>query len=484
MKMLTEFENKIADFIAANKLFEPADRVILAISGGADSTALLHVLFALKTKGVLDVDFVCVHFNHQLRGFESDEDASFVAEQAGNLNLKLTIKKIDVKKEAGKNKLSIETAARKLRIANLVDIARANNCNRIVTAHQKNDNAETILQRLARGTGFRGLGGIWPARKLAGNILFVRPLLSVTRKEIVEYLEQRNLEWRTDKTNADCKYRRNYIRHRLMPEIQKNCKLSIIEQLFDLSHLAQKFHNMVCNNAEKAWQDFADYSDGHVMFEIADFLSQPEPVMIELIRLALATLGCGERDFTQGHYKKILRLAEQNISGKKIILPDEFIVRKEYEKLFFSLAKENRICFEKNKASVDLSIPSQVEFGNCFIDASVFDFEKEKFQKFRKEKTPFIEWIDFDKIELPLEIRFRKSGDRFVPLGMADDKKVGKFLTNARVPQKLRRKIMIISDVRKILWVWPIRINEGVKVDGKTKNILQLKICEETSDID
>ncbi|MCK4913919.1 MAG: tRNA lysidine(34) synthetase TilS [Planctomycetes bacterium] len=484
MKMLTEFENKIADFIAANKLFEPADRVILAISGGADSTALLHVLFALKTKGVLDVDFVCVHFNHQLRGFESDEDASFVAEQAGNLNLKLTIKKIDVKKEAGKNKLSIETAARKLRIANLVDIARANNCNRIVTAHQKNDNAETILQRLARGTGFRGLGGIWPARKLAGNILFVRPLLSVTRKEIVEYLEQRNLEWRTDKTNADCKYRRNYIRHRLMPEIQKNCKSSVAEQLFDLSCLAQKFHNRVCSNAEKAWQDFADYSDGHVMFEIADFLSQPEPVKIEIIRLALAHLGCGERSLTQGHYKKIIRLAEQNISGKKIVLPNGFVVWKEYKKLFFALAKEKYCSVNKSITSVKLQIPCQIKFVNCLIEASVFNFDKVQFEKFRAEKTDFIEWLDFDKVELPLKIRFRRSGDRFVPLGMADDKKVGKFLTNARVPQKLRRKIMIISDGRKILWVWPIRINEGVKVDGKTKNILQLKICEETSDID
>lgn len=484
MKILTKFESRVAGFIAANKLFEPADRVLLAISGGADSTALLHILFALKTKGVLDIDFICVHFNHQLRGFESDEDASFVAEQAGNLNLKLTIKKIDVKKEAGKNKLSIETAARKLRIANLVDIAKTNNCNRIVTAHQKNDNAETIIQRLARGTGFRGLGGIWPAKKLAENILFVRPLLSVTRKEIIEYLEQQNLKWRTDKTNADCKYRRNYIRHRLMPEIQKNCKLSIIEQLFDLSCLAQKFHNLVCNNAKKAWQDFADCNDSQVIFEAAGFLSQPESVMIELIRLALATLGCGERDFTQGHYKKILRLAEQNVSGKKFMLPGGIVVWKEYEKLFFALMRKKSCPINKSKASIKLQIPGQVEFDNYLIEASVFNFDQGLFEKFRAEKTGFIEWLDFDKIELPLKIRFRKSGDRFVPLGMTEEKKVGKFLTNARVPQKLRRKIMIISDVRKILWVWPIRINEGVKVDGKTKNVLQLEICERTSDID
>ncbi|MFH1716251.1 MAG: tRNA lysidine(34) synthetase TilS, partial [Planctomycetota bacterium] len=158
--MLSEFERKVADFIQAGGLAGSSGKVVLAVSGGADSTALLYVMQALVADGVVKAELLCAHVNHQLRGAEADADEQFVIDQAAALNLAVKTKRLDVRGYARRNKLSIETAARQLRMEALIEIAKAGNYGRIATAHQKNDNAETILQRLARGTGFRGLGGI------------------------------------------------------------------------------------------------------------------------------------------------------------------------------------------------------------------------------------------------------------------------------------------------------------------------------------
>ena len=219
--MLSEFEKTVAGFLTALGPFSQAEKVLLAVSGGADSTALLYTMHALKNEGLLHADLICAHINHQLRVPDADTDEKFVVSQAEKLHLPVITRKIDVRRFAQENKLSIETAARLLRIEHLQEIAKANNCRWIATAHQKNDNAETVVQRLLRGTGFRGLAGIRPLRNFAADINFVRPLLCVTRDEIIDYLKQQNLPWRTDRTNYDCRYKRNFIRHKLIPHLQK-----------------------------------------------------------------------------------------------------------------------------------------------------------------------------------------------------------------------------------------------------------------------
>jgi len=187
--MAPVFEQQVGDFIKANGLLSSENKVLLAVSGGADSTALLCVLQALSSNNILSVEFLCAHINHQIRGADADSDEDFVIAQARALKLHITTKRIDVRGFARKHKLSIETAARKLRIESLLEIARANNCSIIATAHHKNDNAETILQRLTRGTGYRGLGGIWPIRIFENEFKFIRPLLCVRRDEIIKYFE-------------------------------------------------------------------------------------------------------------------------------------------------------------------------------------------------------------------------------------------------------------------------------------------------------
>jgi tRNA(Ile)-lysidine synthase len=474
--MLLGFENKIAGFIKNNELFSSESKVLLAISGGADSIALLHVIYALKTQDVLHVDVHCAHINHQLRVKQADKDENFVTRLVAGLNLTITTKRINVYQFACENKLSIETAARNLRIESLLDIAKANSCDCIATGHQQNDNAETIIHRLLRGTGYRGLAGIWPERKFNNGTKFVRPLLCVTRDEIIRYLQQKEISWCEDYTNVDCKFTRNFIRNQLLPALQKESNSSLTEQLSDLSIKAGRFYKRICSEVEALWSEISKQVDGAVIVDLNIFQSQPHPVKIELIRRSLDCIGCGQRDLTQGHFKRIIQLAEKNISGKTMQLPNGFVVRCEYKNLSFS-KKKNSI--EKQVVtSLKLKIPGQVAFDRFLIKVSILEVDEVDFKKYKATKPPSIEWFDFEKINLPLVIRFRRPGDRFIPLGQTEEKKVGKFLTAQRVPYEIRRNILIIEDREKLIWVCPVRISEYTKIDKTTQKILQLEIIE------
>jgi len=484
--MPNKFENKIANFAKANELFESSAKLLLAVSGGADSTALLYTMQVLKSKNLLRAKLLCAHINHQLRGAEADKDEDFVIAEAAKLKLPLITKQVDVRGFAHSKKLSIETAARDLRIESLLDIANDNNCDCIATAHHKNDNAETVLLRLSRGTGFRGLGGIWPKRNFAG-INFTRPLLCVQRDEIIDYLKKQNLKWRDDHTNIDCSYRRNFIRHRLIPTLQKQCRSSIVEQLFDLSGSAQRFYSLVCKNADNVWPESTEVGSDTVSLNLKGFSAQPQPVKVEIIRRSLACLGSGEGNLTHQHYEKILQLAKSNVGGRKIELPDGFSVQREYGNLIFTQPKEKPAADKLTSKIVKLNIPGKTKFGQYLIEAnilgagySMLDARRKRNSRTenRESRIELIERFDLSQVKPQLVVRSRQNGDRFIPLGLREEKKVGKFLTDSKVPQKLREKTLIVADNEKIIWVWPIRISEQVKITSETKKILQLQITE------
>ena len=481
-EMLLEFEKKLADFVRANGLVGSADKVLLAVSGGADSIALMYAMHALKAENFFNAELLCAHINHQLRGTEAELDQEFVVAQATKLKLAVTTSRTDVRGFAHLHKLSIETAARHLRMEALIDIAKANDCSRVVTAHQKNDNAETILQRLSRGTGIRGLGGIWPERAFANEIKFVRPLLCFRRDEILNYLQQRNLKWRRDHTNADCTYRRNYIRHRLMPALQQDCSDSIVEQLSQLARSAIRYYGVVCGRANEVWLSLADCDAEKTVLDLKLFLAEPQPVKVELIRRSLANIRCGERDLTQGHYEGILQLAEQNVTGRKIELPGGFAVRREYGNLIFEPSLDRSVgqappyVDRQSNQSVTLNVPGQTRFGEYLIEATILETDDVGLEQFVEGKTSCVERFDLDQVRLPLIVHPRRPGDRFVPFGLTSEKKLGKFLTAQRIPHELRRRVIVVTDREKIIWVWPVRISEQVRITGDTRKILQLHI--------
>jgi tRNA(Ile)-lysidine synthase len=474
--MQSELETKVAEFVTAHALFESADRVLLAISGGADSLALMVVMCALKSRGIIDGELICAHVNHQLRGAAANADKDFVLAQAARLNLPVATRRVDVQGFARSQKLSIETAGRKLRIETLLDMARANNCSSIATGHQQNDNAETILHRLTRGTGFRGLAGIWPVRVFEGGIKFVRPLLSVTRQEIVEYLRQRSLTWREDRTNVDCRYRRNYIRHRLLPVLQQECAGPIVEQLSHLGESACKFYGAVRRQADTIWPQLANCADDQVVLNMKRFGPEPPAIKVELLRRSLTALSSGERDLTQRHYERMLQLAANSVDGKKMMLPGRLTVRREHGKLIFARPEKTPLDKERICESAHLRIPGTTRFCSYMIQANILRAERGDFERFQAKKDDLVEWFDLDTVKQPVRVRFQRDGDKFWPLGLPAKKRLGKFLTAAKVPRQSRENALIVADSEKIIWVWPVRISECAKVTSNTSQILQLHI--------
>ncbi|MHC4636046.1 MAG: tRNA lysidine(34) synthetase TilS [Planctomycetota bacterium] len=470
--MQASFEKKVADFINQNTCMKPHDKILLAVSGGADSIALLLSFCNLKKDKLLNNDFICVHINHQLRAQDADADENFVLDICEKLSIRVITRRIDVRRSACENKLSIETAARQLRIDTLLDIAKTENCTSIATGHHKDDNAETILQRLSRGTGFRGLAGIWPVKSFTG-INFVRPLLALTRNQIIEYLRQKNHPWCTDHTNADCTYTRNFIRHWLIPDLLNDYNGSLSDDLLELSLAAQKLYRSVCGNAEDIQQNALSCSDPNVILDSKVFPSLHPEVTIELIRLALTAAGVGQADMTHRHYKRILNLTQNNISGTKIELPGGISVLYEYRRLIFSAADQQKSPDETESA--EITIPGSTTFAGCLIEASIIEASAAKPLKLKTENS-FTEHFDLDKLALPLTIRFRKPGDRFIPFGSTKEKKIGKFLTDQRIPQSIREKVLVVEDAEKIIWLCPIRMSEQAKITEKTQKILSLRI--------
>ncbi len=476
--MLSGFEKKVADFIKTNKLIDSGERILLAVSGGADSIALLYVLRALIDQNRLDAGLFCAHINHQLRGSEADLDENFVIQQTAELNIPITTKRVDVRAFANKNRLSIETAARQLRIESLLEIASGNNCNLIATGHQKNDNAETVLQRLLRGTGYRGLGGIWPVRSFQTKAKFIRPLLCVTRDEITRYLQSLGLKWRHDRTNIDEKYRRNFIRHRLLPILQQDCQKTLVEQLSKLAALSYRLYNMLYEYSERAWQRLADFRPGEVSLNLKGLLSEPKLIQIELVRRGLTTAGCGERNITQSHYERTLQITEKDCQTSKIIMPGKVTVWREQNKLIFTQAAKRLQSQKKTAGDVILKIPGLTEFCSYSIETTILRDSSSELEDFKARKNSYTEWFDLDKINQPLIARFRQAGDRFWPLGLKAQKKLGKFLTAAKVPQQVRDKLFVVTNGDKIIWICPVRISEQAKVTNKTREILQLQVTE------
>jgi len=228
--------------------------------------------------------------------------------------------------------------------------------------------------------------------------------------------------------------------------------------------------------ADSIWPQLIDKSSGASKLHLEGFLNQPEIVKIELLRRCLVDIGCGEGSLTEEYYERILRLARQKTGGKEIELAGDVAVLLEYQNLIFrrpQKAVRQLSLFEKGAS---LEVPGRVKFGNYMVEAAIIEPKQDEFERFKKEKTQFVEWFDANEVKQPITVRFRQKGDKFWPLGLADEKRIGKFLTGAKVPREIRSKSLIVADSEKIIWLWPVRISEQAKIADKTQKILQLRI--------
>jgi tRNA(Ile)-lysidine synthase len=464
------FEDKLLDWAGSNQLFKGLDRILLAVSGGADSVAMTVVLCRLRQQGLLSCDFVIGHVNHGLRGAESDADEAFVKEVGQSLQISVLSQAIDVQTYAAQHKLSIETAGRTLRLKTLAAMACQNGCDVIATAHHRDDQAETLVHRLIRGTGFRGLCGIWPVSEVYGA-KFIRPMLGIRRTEIIRYCTENGLLWREDTSNRVVDFTRNRIRHQILPELENNSD-AIVERLSVLSIESRRFLRRVEEQAQLILEKGRfDRANNRFVIE-QGLLRDCQPwVFYEVIRQVMVSLNIGLRDYKEKHFDAIRRLIEQK--RVKTGFPGGVEIIAEKRNIFVQLKSSPRIPPQK---PIILKIGQTVQFGQWRISSRLLNKSEVNLEEFRKTKDSFVEWFEADKITGHLEIRLRQKGDQFWPIGAKSQKKVARFLIDSGLEANIKESVFIVKDAEKILWLAPIRMSQHAKVTGKTQKILEIQL--------
>jgi tRNA(Ile)-lysidine synthase len=265
--------------------------------------------------------------------------------------------------------------------------------------------------------------------------------------------------WRHDHTNDDQAFTRNFIRHSLLPVVQNQSQDSLVELLDGLACSCRRYTDSLDAQVDKMWPRIVLKKEtDRIELDPDIFAAAPVPLKPEIIRRALLAIGSGERDLTQRHYQRILRFAQTARPDKKIMLPHGFAVRIDTNLIFEKVCRVKRAVCE-----VSWKLETQI------LDAVLCDF-----QKFKSQKTRYVEWFDADKIVGTPTIRPRKSGDSFWPIGLAAQKKVGKFLTDAHIDSALKKSVCVVADDEKILWLMPLRASEETKITLATKRILQI----------
>lgn len=316
---------QVSAFIHRHSLLAGVNGLLLAVSGGADSTAMAVVLSELKKSGRICCQLAIAHLNHQLRGAASDADEAFVGQLADQLGIPFYCQRLEVKAFAAQRKLSVETAGRLLRIEALKQLASRADVDAIATAHQADDQIETLLHRLLRGTALRGLCGIWPQNKLAG-MRFIRPMLAVHRAEIEDYLNACGISWQVDHTNKTLDFTRNRIRHQLLPYL-KNQAPPIGLKLLALADAAQAAQARVAATAAMAAANLmrldtsADSAQRSVCFDRQGFAGLSGWLQAELLLCAVEQLGVGLRNLSNRHIQKIISLLHSDCISYRLNWP-------------------------------------------------------------------------------------------------------------------------------------------------------------------
>ena len=409
-------------------------RILVALSGGGDSVCLLSVLKELGA------DICAFHLNHGIRGEEADRDQAFCRDLCNELGITFYTKNADIpaiSKECGKG---IEETARAVRYQLLNEIADASESRYIATAHNGDDNAETVIFNLVRGCSSDGLCGIPAVR---GSI--IRPLLNSTRAEIDAYLEERQIQYVTDSTNLQDEYMRNKIRLNLLP-MMKEMNPSIMESIQDTAQKLSEAANIYNQNRKEILET-------SVQIKNEGYILPIQIVLVDSAPLSLLHEWLGKYQFNSSQIKDIYQCLKQEQSGKRFI-SNEWELLRDRGNLILRHSQE--------EANVPEISTETIEINNDFVVV----------------KDKHIACLDADKVTLPLEIRKWKKGDKFVPFGMKGKKNVSDYLTDKKFSLFQKENQYVACSEDKIVWLIGERTDDRFKITDKTQRALILKIQE------
>lgn len=454
---------KVLDTINRHNLIEKGDKIVLGISGGPDSVCLLHILNRLKE--TLDIEIYAAHLNHQIRGIEAQKDALYVTQLCEKMGIKYFVRSIDVPKYCEENKLSIEDGARKLRYEMFYEIMRRTHANKIAIAHNMNDQAETVLMHIMRGTGLQGLRGIEYIR----DQVIIRPILDIERSEIEAYCEQYNLNPRIDKTNLDPIYTRNKIRLKLLPYMQENFNSNVIKSIVRMSNSIKEDSDYIESNALMKFEEVCIVSDESVDISVDLFANLHNAIKYRVLRYAIKYV-LGDTNFIdQKHILDIVELESDKKIGKKLNLPRGLFVYRKKNSIIITvkeiIIEDIEFCYKVPKNGF-----VKIKELGMLVETETMGIEK---YRITKQENKSNKWFDVDKIKGDLNVRSRKSGDKInISVG---NKKLKNLFIDMKIPKEQRSKIPILADEEEVLCVGTYRMSEKFKVDENTKEVL--KVC-------
>ncbi|MBT4258732.1 MAG: tRNA lysidine(34) synthetase TilS [Nitrospina sp.] len=453
---MSSFSSKVKSKII--ELITPGDKVLVAVSGGADSLALIYLLEKFSKE--LSYNLFVAHLNHLARGKESDQDEKFVEKVARKLSLPIFIDKIDIRNSS--LKYSFQESARILRYQFLEKTLKSIKGNKIALGHTADDNIETVLMNLLRGTGLRGLSGI---PETIGNV--IRPLLYFTRPKLEEFLGDHNIAYRTDSSNSDTKYLRNKVRQEMIPFL-KIFNPNISRSLLSLAEIARGEEQWMSEKIHELYSKLVINQKGTIYLDVLEFEKQHLAMKRRLVREIFYQLSGSLRLFTALHVQQVLDLFTKARVGSVLMFPGGVRVVCDYEKVCFSLNDDFSLSDIVKRAS-RLLIPGITNIAQLDIR-----FHAQFVELPLPESIGHMQaYFDFEKTGGNIRLRFFQPGDSFVPLGMQGHKKVKSFFIDQKIPRKKRPFIpILINGNDDIIWIYGERISDSFRVDATTKKVL------------
>ena len=472
--MLRKLRKKIDEF----HMVVPGDRILAGVSGGADSVCLLLGLIYLQKQ--MDFSLEVIHVEHGIRGAESRQDAAFVNELCKAHQITCYERRVDVPAYCVQTGLGMEEAARVLRYQEFARLAMEKGA-KIALAHHMEDNAETILFQMARGSSLTGLCGMQPVREDENGVLYIRPLLFFHRKEIEAFLEEQEVKWCVDSTNAELDYSRNYIRGKVIPALEKINTQAVSHMNQTAQHLFEVKDFMECET-EKAWNALVKVDedlelDGKLLLEMHPVIQR------EIAYKAITFMAKRKKDITSAHVSDLLDLCCGQ-SGKRISLPYGIVAWKSFESICLSTKEPN--CDQNEGQGFEYIVTQEmledsflkgegnlIELGTKreSISCRIFQWDKETLEIPRKTYT---KWFDYDKIKKGFCIRTRRSGDYFISDEAGHRKKLKTYFVDEKIPVEERGKRWLLAQGNEVLWLIGGRISEHIKVSHKTNYILEI----------
>jgi tRNA(Ile)-lysidine synthase len=454
----------VSKTIREHALFCKGDTLVVAVSGGADSVALLDLLAMLVE---WRLRLVVAHLNHSLRGAESDGDASFVRELAFHYGLPVEVGTVDVKEMSRRMRLSLEAAGRAARYSFLDEVALRHGAAAVVLAHHADDQAETVLLRLIRGAAGAGLCGM---SVKSANGRYIRPLLNCTRAEIERYLTGKRIPWRVDSSNTDINFLRNRVRHELLP-ILASYNPAIAERLTVTAAVLAEDEALLDGLTEEAFARHGIHDKGEVVLCLDGVRKEAKGLRMRLYRCAIAKAQGGLERITNVHLEDIDRLILAGRPQAALDLPWGMRVARSYDKLLFAVQNSGGTSADYEFLIEGPGVYPLPGGGRLLVELSGYPAEWQNVPETQA-------YIDTDAAPFPWFVRPFRAGDRFVPLGLVCRKKVKELFIDLKLPSRVRRQIPLLFSGGRLLWVGGVRRAEDGCLTGSTRSAAMVEMLD------